>query len=365
MHPLAALLGGSVALWIVRTILRGDEMFDCGKEVRSYYNDEVALPQDVRDQMRAHRDSNRERLHSRLKQAGKPLPLDHVIQGSYAMWTMIQHEENDFDIDDGVVFAYEDLKGPRGGDMTPREAKEMVCEVLQDKRFERQPDIRTNCVRVYYQGGYHVDVPVYRKMVDEDWGKQWLELAGTEWRKSDARAVTQWFKNAVATQSPEAESDQMRVLVQLVKDFATSRASWNAPSGLIISVLVSECYHPCAGRLDEAFYRTIRAIRDQLFYSLAVRHPVLDENITKSDEDACMRDFLAHLNDAVSWLEPLQDEAICPRKTALAAWDNVFNTDYFSTRDGGGGKALAGGFTFGSSSPSAAADKGKGGDRWA
>lgn len=340
-------------------------MIDCNKDISGFHGDEVALSKAVREQMRNHRDANRERLGTRLAQAGKPLPIKHVIQGSYAMHTMIQHEKNDFDIDDGVAFSYEDLKGPRDGDKSPLDAKQMVCDALQDERFERQPEIRTNCVRVYYTGGYHVDVPVYRLMSDKDTGEEWLELAGTEWKKSDARAVTQWFKDAVTARSPENEADQMRTIVQLVKDFAKSRSSWNSPSGLIISVLVCEQYHPFAVRLDEALYQTIKRIRDRLLFDMTVRHPVMDENITKTSEDACMRDFSDHLGDAVTWLAPLQDDANCTRKTALAAWGNVFNTDYFSKLDVGDKSLASGGFVFGASSPSTAADKGKGGDRWA
>ena len=43
------------------------------------------------------------------------------------------------------------------------ETKERVREALKDKRFKRQPEIFTNCVRVFYaeedEEKHHVDFP--------------------------------------------------------------------------------------------------------------------------------------------------------------------------------------------------------------
>lgn len=341
-------------------------MLDCSKDVAGYHGDKVALPKDMRDQMRAHRDANRERLHASLTRDEKPAVIEHVIQGSYAMHTMVQSEQNDFDIDDGVVFGYEDLKGLQGGNMPPGNAKQMVCEALQDERFNQTPEVRTNCVRVYYAGGYHVDIPVYRQMSGTKGGEEtWLELASAEWKKSDARAVTQWFKDAVKTRSPAGEPDQLRTLVRLLKAFSKSRSTWNSPSGLILSVLAKEQYMPREGRLDEAFYYTIRNIHDRLTCNLMVKHPVLAESITRTPEDACMTDFRDHLQKAVDWLSPLEDEHICTRNEALKAWDQVFNTDYFTNGGGSGAKKLESTFVIGASTPSSAANKGGGGGHWA
>ncbi len=37
--------------------------------------------------------ANRDRLRKGLENAEDPLPIEHVSQGSYAMRTMIQHDE--------------------------------------------------------------------------------------------------------------------------------------------------------------------------------------------------------------------------------------------------------------------------------
>src|SRR3546814_5852693 len=89
-------------------------------------------------------------------------------QGYHAMKTMIQGEDSDYDIDDGVYFEKDHLVGPNGGEMSGRAVRQMVCKALQDERFKVPPEVRKNCVRVYYNDGYHVDLPSYRKIEIKD-----------------------------------------------------------------------------------------------------------------------------------------------------------------------------------------------------
>lgn len=65
----------------------------------------VRLSEGDRTNMRNHRQANENRLETGLARDGKPLPKRYIKQGSYAMHTMVRHPENDYDIDDGVLFA--------------------------------------------------------------------------------------------------------------------------------------------------------------------------------------------------------------------------------------------------------------------
>src|SRR5258707_12020903 len=132
-------------------------MYDCADDVLAHHDEEVTLPGAQRDEMRKRRNSNRDRLKKGLAKAGKPAPLQFKSQGSYAMKTMVQHPELDYDIDDGVYFAKEDLVGSRGAEMSALDARTMVRDAIDDGSFADAPEVRTNCVRVYYQAGYHVD----------------------------------------------------------------------------------------------------------------------------------------------------------------------------------------------------------------
>ena len=85
-------------------------MFDCSEEISRFHADLVNLPEATRTAMRERRNTNRDRLKSGLKSANKPTPKEFVSQGSYAMRTMVQHQTNDIDIDDGVYFGFRGFK---------------------------------------------------------------------------------------------------------------------------------------------------------------------------------------------------------------------------------------------------------------
>src|SRR5207237_1089473 len=98
--------------------------------------------------MRKHRDANRERLHKGLTKNGKPQPDEHIVQGSYAMKTMTQHPDREYDIDDGSAFSSSKLLVGSVA-MTPQQAKQMVRDALVAEGHGPD-DIKVikNCVRV-------------------------------------------------------------------------------------------------------------------------------------------------------------------------------------------------------------------------
>ena len=223
-------------------------MYNCSDDGLGYHNDEVTLPQAERDDMRERRNTNRERLKNGLKKAGKPAPLEFKSQGSYAMKTMVQDPSKDYDIDDGAYFAKEDLVGPRAGELLALEARQMVRDALDDGSFKTPPEVREKCVRVHYDAGYHLDMPIYRRVVTSDSsGKQsiYYELAASDWQRSDARDVTMWFEDENNRQSPDKTNGrQLRRVTRELKKFAKSRSSWKGQilSGFGITKLVTECF---------------------------------------------------------------------------------------------------------------------------
>lgn len=313
-------------------------MFDCVKDVLAYHDDQVTLPQSERNVMRDRRNANRDRLKKGLKEKKDPAPREFYKQGSYAMKTMVQDDETAYDIDDGVYFDKDALKGPNGGEKSALDARNMVRDAVDDGCFKTAPEVRSNCVRVWYEAGYHVDLPVYRRVVNKDpWGNEQVhhELAGADWKRSDARDVTDWFDEENQRQSPDTNNGrQLRRICRFIKKFAKSRASWKGQiaGGFMITKLVTECYTANAGREDTALYDTMKAIRDRLELSLVVKHPVTpNDTITNGDADPKARVLKEKLSDAISWLEILFDPN-CTRKQALGAWDKVYSTDFFSAR---------------------------------
>jgi len=304
-------------------------MIDCSGEIKNFHDDRVKLPEDVRKKLSDQAEANERRLKDGLKEAEEPSPSHFVIQGSYAMRTTVQHPDNDYDIDDGVVFTKESLKGKQGADKTALDARKMVCDALYDDAFKKKPEVRDNCVRISYNEGHHVDVPVYR-MENPESDSTLYELASANWKKSNPEAVTEWFQNQLKTKHSSQENDghhQMRRMIRLLKKFAMSRTSWNTPSGFILTVLTDERYWTYDDRDDRAFYSLIKSIKSRLDGSLVVQHPVLAETLTKTTEDANMEELRERLEWAISELEITQTTD--SKRQGLKAWRKVFDTDYF------------------------------------
>lgn len=315
---------------------------NCNAEMTAYHRDEVNLSLNQQQDMRAHRNAGRTRLENGLDTAGKPQPREVRSQGSYQMRTMVQDPENDYDIDDGAYFRHDDLKDDDGLHLSPLAARQRVCDALKwDGRFKQEAEVKNNCVRQAYAAGYHIDVPVYRIMVVKDWQgneTERYELAsGDAWVISDAQAVTRWFNNKVKElngndselSEGQADGSQLRRVTKLTKKFAR-RADWKAKttSGITITKLVVDHFVASADRDDTALRETWKKINAALVWSTQVAHPVVDKNLAESGDEQVTH-FRACLKAALDTLAML-DKDDCTRAQARQAWDDVFDTTFFS-----------------------------------
>lgn len=309
-------------------------MIDCSKEISGFYDKRVRLA-NIWTTLGKYRDSNLVRLKNGLVKNSNSVYSNTINQGSYVMHTIIQHPANDYDIDVGIVFTKESLKGERGGDKTAFDTRKMVCDAMQDDRFKRKPEQKKNCVRVYYNEGHHVDMAIYRTYRDGA-GNEMQELASSEWEKSDPEAITKWFNESVKNKSPdENNGKQMRRVVRLLKKWSKSRDSWSLPSGLILSILTEECYVGVNGRDDESFYMTAKSIRNRLSWNKKVYNPTTKDEITSSEKHQKkvqnLFDKLDEMLDANKSVNFTELETTIDRKKALLIWKKFFNDDYFES----------------------------------
>ena len=323
---------------------------DCNSEMTNFHRDNVTLSKDQQDEMRTRRNAGRTRLENGLVEAERPQPKEVESQGSYMMRTMVQDDANDYDIDDGAYFATDDLKDDAGAALTPKAARQRVCDALSwDGRLKHEAIVKPNCVRQVYAAGYHIDIPVYRIVKSKDENNNPVEdyelASGDEWTRSDARAVTRWFNGLVGElNAGESDGSQMRRVTKLTKKFAR-RAGWKkkTTSGICITKLVVDHFQCCADRDDKALRETWKAIDKQLEKSTEINHPVL-ANMLAPAGDAAVTFFRTCLSGALKTLEVL-DTSDCTRKKAREAWDDVFDTEFFckqpDNNDGGGSKGSA------------------------
>lgn len=310
-------------------------MFDYNEQIQAYETDCVNLPQAVKDKLRDHREANRTRL-KRNRPAGIRLNDDHFIpQGSMAIGTTVQEENNAYDIDDGVWFHKDDLKKKDGTAYTACETQEMVRDAVKDPNFNKQPEIHNNCVRVFYAEGHHVDIPCYRKL-DAGTDTERQELAGAAgFALSDPAEINRWFVARVEALNKRRDGagSQLRVMIRLMKRFARSRGEdWDMPNGLKLTMLVEECAASYYERDDEAFYWLLSKLKTRLASNLEVENraqaKMPRDKLTKSTNDANMVELRTRIGEALDKLLVLH-RSDCTKQQAREAWDWLFQSDGF------------------------------------
>lgn len=306
------------------------ESSNCHSDIVFFHQEKVILSVAERKEMRDRRDTNRKRLKDGLESASRPVPKAFISQGSYAMKTMVNQEGNDYDVDDGAYFSYDALLDSSGSCRSAADIKDMVCDALKHGNFKTPPQVKENCVRVNYDAGYHVDIPVYRERNND-----LIELASDDWVESDPASVTDWFfKVCREKNSNDGEGGEFQRAVRLLKAFARSRSDWKGKiaSGLMITKLAAEKYIAASQREDLALYDAMQVINARLAQSIEISHPTNDEELlTKGDKALRVRFFREKLAEALEILKVLDDSG-CSRNIALEAWGQVFDTDFFAKR---------------------------------
>lgn len=327
-------------------------MFDYSTQLKKFFDTKVTLPTDMRQMLLAHRKANTDRLIQRLPELHPKIRIGETnfrSQGSFAMDTVIQtrFKDEEYDIDYGVVICRSQLVNHDGSEMSAAEVRELVCEALKDKRFNRQPKIMTNCVRVFYADeddyAHHVDIPIYREFEDDE-GNTVTELAGQNgWVRSSPTRVNQWIEDSVKEKNRQVadSGSQMRRLIKFTKRFCRSRNSdtndeWDLPNGMKLTMLVAECYS-WRDRDDEAFCELLSAFKYRLSWNLEIEN-LADDNwpkamLTKTNADKNMENLRDRVGEALDELSVLFEHD-CDETKARRAWDWVFQSDgYFKELD--------------------------------
>jgi hypothetical protein len=317
-------------------------MFDYSERIEAFRDKKVRLSNDFCDKLLAHRKANRDRLINRLPDFIKGVTIGESSfrpQGSFAMSTVIQTRfaNEEYDIDDGLVLWKHQLVGEDLNALTAAQAKEFVCEALKDKRFNRQPKICSNCVRVFYadddEEKHHVDFPIYRRYYDAS-GKKVRELASENgWIASDPTQVNNWFDAEIEArnQALAGWGTQLRRLIQLLKRFCRSRNDWDLPNGMKLTMLVAECQPVFRERIDLAFRELLNKLKNRLFWNKAIQnlaHPSKPD-ITRTAKDQNVVDLEARLGEALDQLATLDKEDANNADSARSVWDWIFKSDGF------------------------------------
>ncbi|AOY78213.1 nucleotide-binding domain-containing protein [Clostridium formicaceticum] len=311
-------------------------MYNIDKEMRKFYRTKVVLAQSEQKSLIEKKDLNLDRLKGGLKEYNEENDtnykiVDSMVQGSVAMQTVVQAEENNYDIDVGIVFNKSNLPAPKSSENNTTTVKNIVHDALLKKSsfFKTPPEKRTNCIRIQYANGYHIDFAIYRREKNEQ-GEYIYQHCGADWNYRNPRSITKWFK-----ERDRVHSFNLKRIVRLLKAYLKQDSSWSVPGGLIQSVLADECIQ-ISDRLDKMLYDTIIEIINRLDIDTEAYNPVdTDDNgnkitllTTESHKDK-MTKMKNYLDKGIKKLSVLFDES-CTKEQAFTAWADFFNHNYWT-----------------------------------
>ena len=304
-------------------------MYDISSKFKKFYDNHVVLSNEKQKDLREKADLNLQRLKDGLEEYNKENNtsysiVESCIQGSKAMSTIVQNEDGDYDIDIAVVFDKSNLD-----DKGALATRNMVAIALKKKTslFKVEPEVKTNCIRIQYAEGYHIDFAVYRRYYNNIDRKYCYEHAGADWNERELKGLTEWF-----SEQNKKTDKKLRIVVRLSKMFCKSRKSWkNMPSGLLQSVLCDEKLQILYYRIDELFYYTMKKIIERLDLYTRVNSPVDNcRDLTPRNIDHTrMSNWKNRLKSKLEDLDILFEDD-CTQADAFQAWYGFFNHDYWS-----------------------------------
>lgn len=301
--------------------------YGIASKFNTFYNNHVVLSQEEQTNLQDKKDLNIDRLKAGLtaynEDNGTSYALrDYKTQGSIPMHTVVQNDQNEYDIDVAIIFNKSEL--PASTD----DVKTMVWKALKKKtkQFKYAPKKLTNAIRVEYSDGYHVDFAIYRRSLDSE--LNWIyEHCGSSWTSRDPDVIKNWFID----ENAKSNDDSIRKIVRFLKMFCKSRSKWSMPGGLLLSVLVVEQYVP-KDSIDQSFYETLCNIRDRLAEDKDVLNPKDDSIsliVSDSDEQK-MKNLYNRLNSYIGKLTDIVSDE-CTEEKAVKAWSSFFNHNYWTT----------------------------------
>lgn len=240
-------------------------MADCNHLFQRFLDD-ITLPSPKSKQLQKGRNAIEERIKNHFANVLEVKLPSFYLQGSYALKTMVKPlGEEDYDLDDGM---YLEHTGNEISTPTPQTVSNWIVNAVEG-HTKRKPTNKENCVRVVYEEGYHIDLPVYRNIR----GKIHLgTLDGNKWVESDAKAFNNWFYERLE------KTEQMRSCIKYIK-------AWNESNscdlkGIHITVLVGLNHLEVGQRDDLSLAKTLDEISADLEEKRAIYNPIdKDENL--------------------------------------------------------------------------------------
>ena len=233
----------------------------------------IALTPDNKVALRITREAIRERIRKYFRKTLNQQIPRFRGQGAYAINTLVNPIDGEYDLDDGVYLQHLDhldaRKWPSGATV-----RQWLINAVEGGRGREEVVEKKACVRVRYPGLYHVDLPVYGIL----YGRCMLAPEGeNQWYHSDPLALIQWINAHVALYG-----EQLLRIIRFLKAWADfqSLQFGRMPSGLMMTILATRHFQDHA-RDDIAVTYTLQVISKAVTHFFYVPNPVdISEELT-------------------------------------------------------------------------------------
>lgn len=280
-----------------------DNMSDLNS-LYNIFNEKIKLTSAKTDSLRQGRDAIRDKIKSDFWGNGRNKPKFRM-QGSFAMKTTVNPINGDeYDLDDGVYLqGYSDLdisNWPKA-----KETHDWIIQAVAG-HTKSDPENKTSCVRVRYEAGYHIDLPIY--ITKED--VCYLADKKQGWIESDPKAFKEWFLQYI-TDHPITHGEQLRRVVRYFKAWRDYRAVDIA--SITLTILVTKQFSSYPGRDDKAVYHTLLNIYNTLSSNFTCIKPVtpfedLLGNYTLSAQNNLLNAFQFFANNAQAAIDEVNEK---------------------------------------------------------
>lgn len=237
-------------------------MANCNKLFEDFLI-EIKISKDKTEYLKNSRKAVRDKIRKYFEEELKKKAPKFAQQGSYALKTMVNPIDGEYDIDDGVYLEHLDA------DMTDWPKTETVHNYIVqaiDGHTSSPPIDKAKCVRLVYQNDYHIDFPIYAYSEEND--KYFLAIKGDDqWSHSDQQDFKDWFIEKL-----NHNGEQLRRLIMYLKAWKDYKAI-KFP-GVAITIIVGNLFVKSENRDDIALKNVVQSILSHLQIYRKIEKPV-------------------------------------------------------------------------------------------
>ncbi len=271
----------------------------------------VSLSADDKEALRTSRDALRQKVRNYFQDNEKGTPK-FSMQGSFPMGTTVKIKtEQDFDLDDGIYLVNHQDEDSASWPK-PSTVHSWIYSAV-DGHTKSSPSDKNTCVRVFYAGGYHIDLPSY--IISDD--VAYLAHKRDGWVESDPKAFLDWF------QTHAKEKEHLKNLVRCLK-------AWNkykkiGLDGITITILASNHYEHSSS-LVTTLENTLTEIQTSLTSNFECKKPVVPEEDLLADTSETTKNRV--LSQMGILLEALEDINSTEVEVACQNMRRFFGEDF-------------------------------------